>query len=155
MANGELLFRSKDYARASVVFSEILEEFPDTPSYPDALWLRAETYYQSHEYLAARRDYRQLVDRGSEARFNPYFARALVASRRRELAHQRSEGPRRGVRAPRAVPPSQVDAGFNYAKGKAYFARKDYANATAVAPGRRAEHAVHPPGEATSKAWCR
>jgi tetratricopeptide (TPR) repeat protein len=131
VANGELLFRSKDYARASVVFSEILEEFPDTPSYPDALWLRAETYYQSHEYLAARRDYRQLVDRGSEARFNPYFARALsrlvdVSLRVDDLKGLDEVFARIGQ-----VPPSQVDAGFNYAKGKAYFARKDYASATA------------------------
>ena len=37
LANGELLYRSKDYARATVVLSEILEEFPDTPSFPNAL----------------------------------------------------------------------------------------------------------------------
>ena len=29
-----------DFARAIVVLSEILEEYPNTPSYPDALWLR-------------------------------------------------------------------------------------------------------------------
>ena len=44
LANGELLYRGKDYERAGVVFSEILEEFPGTRSYPDALWLRGETY---------------------------------------------------------------------------------------------------------------
>ena len=32
VANGELLFRTKDYDRAGVVFSEILEEFAGTPS---------------------------------------------------------------------------------------------------------------------------
>ena len=147
VANGELLYRSKDYARAGVVFSEILEEFPDTPSYPDALWLRAETYYASHEYLAARRDYRALVDRGSEARFNPYFARALsrlvdVSLRVDDLKGLDDVFARLGQ-----VPPSQVDAGFNYAKGKAYFARKDYPNASAsfqaVGPSTPYTHQAH------------
>lgn len=55
LANGELLYRSKDYPRAIVVFGEILEEFPDTPAYPDALWLRGETFYSAKEYLSADR----------------------------------------------------------------------------------------------------
>ena len=69
LANAELLYRTKDYPRAIVVFSEILEEFPDTPSYVDALWLRGETFYAQKEYLSARRDYRAIVNRGTEPRF--------------------------------------------------------------------------------------
>src|SRR5262245_24845618 len=52
LTNGELLYRTKDYARATVLFGEILEEFPDTPSYVDALWLRGETFYAQKEYLS-------------------------------------------------------------------------------------------------------
>ncbi len=78
LANGELLFRTNDFRRAIVVLSEILEEFQNTPSYPDALWLRGETYYASHDYLAARRDYAMLVARGNEAQFNVYFGRGLA-----------------------------------------------------------------------------
>jgi TolA-binding protein len=78
LANGELLFRMKDYGRAIVVLSEILEEFPNTPSYPDALWLRGETYYAAKDYLAARRDYRGIVDRGTEPRFVAYLGKALA-----------------------------------------------------------------------------
>lgn len=129
IANGELLYRSKDYPRAVVVFSEILEEFPDTPAYPDALWLRGETFYAQKEYLSARRDYRAIVDRGTEPRFSPYFGKALgrlvdVALRIGDL---------RGLDEVFAkinqVPPSQVDAGLNYAKGKAYYWKQDYAQA--------------------------
>ncbi len=77
LSNGELLFRMKDYNRASVVLSEILEEFPNTTSYPDALWLRGETYYAQRDYLAARRDYREIVDHGGESR-----ASRLTSARR-------------------------------------------------------------------------
>lgn len=129
LANGELLYRTKDYPRATVVFSEILEEFPDTPSYPDALWLRGETFYAQKEYLSARRDYRQLVDKGQEPRFNPYFGKALarlvdVCLRLNDIA-----GLDDVFAKMNQVPPSQVDAALQYAKGKGYYFKGDYANA--------------------------
>jgi tetratricopeptide (TPR) repeat protein len=126
LANGELLYRSKDYARASVVFSEIIEEFPGTPSYPDALWLRGETYYASKEYLSARRDYRQLVERGTESRFSPYFGRALARWVDVCLRTGDIKGLDEVFTRLNQVPPAQVDAGLSYAKGKAYYAKQDY-----------------------------
>jgi tetratricopeptide (TPR) repeat protein len=132
LANGELLYRSKDYARASVVFSEILEEFPDTPSYPDALWLRGETYYASKEYLSARRDYRQLVERGNEPRFSPYFGRSLARLVDVCLRTGDLKGLDEVFAKLNQVPPAQVDAGLQYAKGKAYYARADYSQAMAA-----------------------
>lgn len=129
LTNGELLYRTKDYARATVVFSEILEEFPDTPSYVDALWLRGETFYAQKEYLSARRDYRQIVDHASEPRFSPYLGRALarlvdVCLRINDLA-----GLDEVFAKLNQVPPSQVDAGLQYAKGKAYYFKRSYSDA--------------------------
>lgn len=131
LANGELLFRTKDYARATVVLSEILEEFPNTLSYPDALWLRGETYYAAHEYLSARRDYRALVDRGSEPRFQAYFGKSLA--RLVDVALRLGDPPE--SLAPifdkfNQVPPAQIDAGLLYAKGKAYFRQASWNDAT-------------------------
>jgi tetratricopeptide (TPR) repeat protein len=122
LANGELLYRMKDYSRAIVVLSEILEEFPNTPSYPDALWLRGETYYAGHDYLAARRDYLVLVNRGNEPRFQAYFGKALA--RLVDVSLRLNDPPE--TLAPifekfNQVPPAQVDAGLLYAKGKAYY----------------------------------
>ncbi len=130
LANGEILFRTKDYARAGVVLSEIIEEYPDTPSYPDALFLRGETYFASHEYLSARRDFRQLVQRGNEPRFQPYLGKSLarlvdVSIRANDLSGLDEVFARLSQ-----VPPSQIDAGLTYAKGKAYYAKADYGNAT-------------------------
>jgi tetratricopeptide (TPR) repeat protein len=132
VANGEILFRTKDYARATVVFSEILEEYPDTPSYVDALWLRGETFYAQKEYLSARRDYRQLVDKANDPRFAPYLGRALarlvdVCLRINDLA-----GLDEVFAKLQQVPPQQVDAGLQYAKGKAYYFKGSYNDATAA-----------------------
>jgi tetratricopeptide (TPR) repeat protein len=122
LANGELLYRTNDFTRAVVILSEILEEFPDTPSYPDAMWLRGETYYASHDYLAARRDYSVLVAHGNEPRFQVYFGRALA--RLVDVALRLNDPPE--SLAPifekfNQVPPSQINAGLLYAKGKARF----------------------------------
>jgi tetratricopeptide (TPR) repeat protein len=131
LANGELLYGMKDYSRANVVLSEILEEYPNTPSYPDALWLRGEAYYASHDYLAARRDYRALVDRGSEPRFQTYFGRSL--GRLVDVALRLQDPPE--TLAPlfekfNQVPPAQVDAGLLYAKGKALYRQGSWNDAT-------------------------
>ena len=133
LANGELLFRMNDYGRAIVVLSEVLEAYANTPSYPDALWLRGETYYAAHDYLAARRDYRMLVDRGSEPRFRAYFGRALA--RLVDVALRLNDPPE--TLAPifekfNQVPPAQIDAGLLYAKGKAYFHQGAYNDSTAA-----------------------
>jgi len=129
LANGELLYRSKDYARATVVFSEILEEYPDTPSYPDALWLRGETFYAQKEYLSARRDYRQIVDKNAEPRFNPYFGKALARLVDVCLRINDIKGLDEVFAKINQVPPSQVDAALLYAKGKGYYFKQDYGSA--------------------------
>jgi len=131
LANGELLFRSKDYARASVVLSETLEAFPNTASYPDALWLRGETYYAEGDYLAARRDYRALVDRGTEPRFQVYVGKGVA--RLVDVSLRLNDPPE--LFAPliqkfSQVPTPQVDAALLYAKGKAYFKTGAWNDAT-------------------------
>ncbi|HEX4512411.1 MAG TPA: tetratricopeptide repeat protein [Polyangiaceae bacterium] len=131
VTNGELLFRMKDYDRALVVLSEVIEGFPETPSMVDAYYWRGETFYAAKDYLAARRDYRAIVKRGNEPRFQPYVAKALtrlvdVSFRTGDVASLDEVFANLNL-----VPPAQVDAALTYAKGKAYYAKKDYGNAQA------------------------
>ena len=124
LADGELLYRLHDTGRAVVVLSEILEAYPDTPSYADALWLRGETFYSAHDYLAARRDYQALVDHGSQARFRAYFGRSVA--RLVDVVLRLNEPPESLasiLQKLSAVPADQLDAGLLYAEGKANFFR--------------------------------
>ncbi len=130
LATAELLVGMKDYARATVALSEILEKFPDTPSYPDALWLRGETYYAVRDYLAARRDYRMLVDHAADARFQVYFGRSLA--RLVDVSLRLDEPPE--ALAPLfekydQVPAAQVDAALLYSRGKAYYRKGAWTDA--------------------------
>jgi tetratricopeptide (TPR) repeat protein len=124
LADGELLYRLHDVGRAVVVFSEILEAYPDTPSYADALWLRGETFFSAHDYLAARRDYQTLVDHGSEARFRAYFGKAVA--RLVDVALSLNEPPdilAAILQRISSVPADQMDAGLLYAEGKGNYFR--------------------------------
>jgi len=132
LANGELLFYMRDYTRASVVFSEILEEAKGTPSYPDALWLRGETYYASKEYLAARRDFRELIDNSGDSRFNQYLGRALSRLVDISLRINDPKSLQALFSKFNQVPASQADAGFLYSKGKAFYMNRDYNGASSA-----------------------
>ncbi|MFO0677625.1 MAG: tetratricopeptide repeat protein [Polyangiaceae bacterium] len=125
VANGEILFRSKDYARASVVLSEIIEKYPDTPSAGDARYLRAETYYASKEYLSARRDYDEIVSHSGESRYYRNFWKSLarLVDISLRLNDPKSLDPVMERLA--VLPEAATDPGLNYARGKANFLREN------------------------------
>ncbi len=71
------------------------------------------------------------MKRGNEPRFQPYVAKALarlvdVSFRTGDVASLDEVFANLNL-----VPPAQVDAALTYAKGKAYYAKKDYGNAQA------------------------
>ncbi len=77
LADGELFFRLKDYVRASVIFTDVVESFPRHPAYPDCLFLLAESLYHAGDYLGARSRFRLIIDRADEPRFRPFLQRTL------------------------------------------------------------------------------
>jgi tetratricopeptide (TPR) repeat protein len=130
IADGELLLRSKDYGRAAGVLNQVVEKYPTHPTaYPDALYLLGETYFESKQYLSARRIYRQMVDRGGERGFANYQSRALarlidVALRTQDYATLDEVFAKISQ-----LPPASIEGELNYARGKGHFAKKDYAGA--------------------------
>jgi len=130
IADGEMLLRSKDYRRASGVLNQIVEKYPTHPTvYPDALFLLGETYFESGQYLSARRVYRQIVDRGSEGGFAHYQGRALarlidVALRTQDYATLDDVFSKIGQ-----LPATSAEGELNYARAKGLFAKKDYSGA--------------------------
>ena len=130
IANGDLLLRTKDYGRAVVIFSEVLEQFPNTPAYVDAMWLRGETFYASKEYLSARRDYRGIIARGDEPRFRPYLPQAL--GRMIDISFRLGDPPEsleEVFQKFSRLTPDLMSPALRYAKGKAHYRRKEYSAA--------------------------
>jgi tetratricopeptide (TPR) repeat protein len=130
IADAMLLMGSKDWDRAATQLNEIIEKYPDhATALPDAMSLLGETYFQSKQYLSARRVYFRIVDRGQEPRFVAYQGKALerlvdVALRTRDYRHLDDV-----FAAMNRLPPAVVTSGLSYARGKGLVVKKDWANA--------------------------
>lgn len=79
IADAVLLIGVKDYDRAIDLLEQIVEKYPQhATAYADAMNLLGEAYFQSGQYLSARRVFDGVIDRGSDGRFAPYRERAAV-----------------------------------------------------------------------------
>jgi tetratricopeptide (TPR) repeat protein len=77
LTDGELFFRLQDYPRASIIFTDIVENHEGHRAYPDAVFLLGESLFHAGDYLGARTRFRSIIDRGAESRFGPYLQRSL------------------------------------------------------------------------------
>jgi tetratricopeptide (TPR) repeat protein len=71
LTDGELFYRLRDYVRASIILTDIVENFPKHPSYPDALFLLGESLFHASDYLGARARYRIILDHADESAYRP------------------------------------------------------------------------------------
>jgi tetratricopeptide (TPR) repeat protein len=127
IADAVLLIGSKDYGRAIVVLNEVVESFPQhTTAYPDALALLGEAYFRSKQYYAARRSFKEVVDKSGEPRFQQYVGKALgrlVDVTMRLKDYEKLDAIFASMNK---VPPGAISSGLAYAKGKGLFAQKDW-----------------------------
>jgi tetratricopeptide (TPR) repeat protein len=118
LTDGELFFRLEDYVRASIIFTDIVENHAKHPAYPDALFLLAESLFQAGDYLGARSRYRIVLDHADEAVYRPHVQRALgrlieIAIRIRDF-----DGIDRYFERLARLPPSEVEAATAYFRAK-------------------------------------
>lgn len=130
IADGDLLFRLRDYPRAILVFSQIIEKYPDNkPAFAEAYYRAGEALYASRDFLSARTKFKVVADRGKEPEFRPYASRAIA--RLVDIA-MRVDDPKDPKTADEvltrigSLPPGDVDSTVLYAKGKALYFKKDY-----------------------------
>ncbi|MBX3249909.1 MAG: tetratricopeptide repeat protein [Myxococcales bacterium] len=123
LTDGELYYRLRDYVRASIIFTDIVDNHASHRAYPDALFLLAESLFQAGDHLGARRNFRLVLDRASDSAFRPFVQRAL--GRLIEIAiHLRDfEGVDEHFQALARLPPSEVEATTAYFKAKYLYSR--------------------------------
>ena len=123
LADGELFYRLKDYLRASVILTDVVEHYPSHRAYPDALMLLGESLYSAGDVYGARTRFRQILDQSEKQAYQSYLQRALgrlidIALRTRDF---------RGVEEYfdrlNRIPPSQIEAATLYAKAKYLYNR--------------------------------
>lgn len=133
VAAGELLLRTGDYDRAVETLSKVLElyrrgEVPESAN-ADATFLIGEAYFQSSQYLSARRHYREIFDHATQGQFAAYAGRAIsrmvdIALRTRDLDSLDYVFARLS-----ALPVTDASGSLAYARAKALYARHSLTDA--------------------------
>lgn len=136
IAAGDMLYHTKDYERSIDEFSKVLELYrqgkaPQT-AHADALFFLGEGYMQTGQYLSARRHYREIVDAAAQSPYDSYAGRSIsrlvdIALRTDDLASLDYVFARLN-----SLPASDATGSLQYARGKALYAKHDYANARAT-----------------------
>jgi TolA-binding protein len=118
LTDGELFFRLRDYVRASVILTDVADNYPQHRAYPDALFLLAESLFKANDFLGARSRYRVIIQRADQAAYRPFVQRAL--GRLIEIAiHIRDfDGVDDYFARLSQLPPTEVEAATNYFRAK-------------------------------------
>lgn len=136
IAAGELLLRTKDYEGATDELNKVIEisqqQAVSEESKVDGIFLLAEAYFRSEQFLSARRYYRQIIERAPARPYDGYAGRAL--SRLVDIALRTDTLESLDFVFARIDKLGTGDASgsLQYARGKAFFAKKDYAAARAA-----------------------
>ena len=123
LTNGELFYRLQDYVRASIIFTDIVDNYSSTPSYPDALFLLADSLFRAGDYLGARTRFRQIIQHSGESGFRTYAERAL--GRLIEIAIRTNDfdGVDDVFAQLSRLPPSDIGASTAYFRAKAMYSQ--------------------------------
>jgi len=133
LANADMLLHAKNYDAAIDVLSKVLELSRQGKAaesdYADASFLIGEGYFQSKQYLSARRHYREVLDHATRPAYSEYVGRSLsrlvdVALRTDDLGSLDYVFARLD-----ALPQADKSGSLAYARAKALYARKDYSAA--------------------------
>ncbi len=123
LTDGELFYRLQDYVRASIIFTDLVDNYPQHRAFPDALFLLADSLFRAGDYLGARTRFRQLIERADDPAFRSYSERTL--GRLIEIAiHIRNfDGVEGYFQRLAQLPPSEVEGATTYYRAKYLYNR--------------------------------
>ncbi|HET7545352.1 MAG TPA: tetratricopeptide repeat protein [Polyangiaceae bacterium] len=130
IANADMLLHAKNYDAAIDILSKVLElnrqGKASEADYADASFLISEAYFQSRQYLSARRHYREVLDRAARPAYGEYLGRSL--SRLVDIALRTDDLESLDFVFARldSLPQADKSGSLAYARAKALYARKDY-----------------------------
>jgi len=123
LTDGQLFYQLQDYIHAAIIFTDLVDNYPDHAAFPDAQFLLADSLFRAGDYFGARSQFRIVIDHASESRFRPYTQRAL--GRLIEIAiHTRDfDGIEDVFSALSRLPPAEIEATTTYFRAKYLFSR--------------------------------
>jgi len=123
LTDGELFYRLQDYVRASIIFTDIVDNHATHRAYPDALFLLGDSLFRAGDYLGAKRRFEIVLDRAMEPAFRPYAQRALGRLIEIAIQTRNFEGVEDYFAALSRLPPGEIEAATTYYRAKYLYNR--------------------------------
>jgi tetratricopeptide (TPR) repeat protein len=123
LIDAQVLYELKNYEAASIILFDVVEKFPNSPAYPEALFYLADSLYLKRDFLSSRRFFDKIVEAGPA---NPRYQEAL--QRLIELSlHTGDYSPVDGYIAKlEALSSQQQLPSVPYVKGKYFYFRRQF-----------------------------
>jgi tetratricopeptide (TPR) repeat protein len=145
-AEAELLYRLRDYSRASVLFTDIVENYANTPAYPQGLYLLADSLFQAGDRYGARTRFREVIQHARDPIFRPFVQRSI--GRLIEIALRLNDfsGIDEALREAGQIPSGELEDPLAYSRGKYLFLRTppDYEAARQAFESVRQRASIYP-----------
>jgi TolA-binding protein len=123
LTDGELFYRLRDYTRASIIFTDIVENYPNHRAFPDALFLLADSLFRADDLFGARARFQQVIARADEPAFRPYVQRALGRLIEIAIQTRNFDGVEDYFARLNRLPPGEIEAATQYYRGKLAYNR--------------------------------
>jgi len=123
LIDAQVLYELKNYEAASIILFDVVEKYPTSKAYPEALYYLADSLYLKRDFLSSRRFFEKIVDVGT---VNPRYPEAL--QRLIELSlHTGDYSPVDGYIAKLdAVAVQKQLPSVPYVKGKYFYFRRQF-----------------------------
>jgi tetratricopeptide (TPR) repeat protein len=123
LIDAQVLYELKNYEAASIILFDVVDKYPNSPAYPEALFYLADSLYLKRDYLSSRRFFEKIVEVGpSNRRYQESLQRLIELS-----LHTGDYSPvdgyiakLEGMAADKQLP------SVPYVKGKYFFFRQQY-----------------------------
>jgi TolA-binding protein/predicted nuclease with TOPRIM domain len=129
LIDAQVLYELKNYEAASIILFDVVEKYPTSPAYPEALYYLADSLFLKRDYLSSRRFFEKIVEQGpSNLRYQEALQRLI------DLAlHTSDYSPVDGyIEKLNAMPAGKQLPSVPYVEGKYFFFRQQYDKALAT-----------------------
>src|SRR3954471_16603043 len=140
LIDAQVLYELKNYEAASIILFDVVEKYPNSSAYPEALFYLADSLYLKRDFLSSRRFFEKIIARGP---VDPRYQESL--QRLIELAlHTGDYSPVDSyIEKLEKLPPGKQLPSVPYVEGKYFFFRQNYARALEVLKTIGPEHVYY------------
>jgi TolA-binding protein/uncharacterized membrane-anchored protein YhcB (DUF1043 family) len=137
LIDAQVLYELKNYEAASIILFDVVDKYPNSPAYPEALFYLADSLYLKRDFLSSRRYFEKIVERGpTDRRYQESLQRLIELS-----LHTGDYSPVDGYIAKlEGLSVEKQSPSVPYVKGKYFYFRKQYDRALEALKAIGPEH---------------